>query len=1029
MKVSFILIFFIIAYGIYSVIHIPKESAPNVKLGRIEIKTVFQWVNPNDIDSLVTEKVEKKISHIEGIQKINSISRTGFSSVLVSLKKNADTTEVFTQIQSALDTITLPSGSEKPIIDERQTDNNFIFELLLYWKKSDFSDFELRQKAKLLQNYLEANSYIESVKIAGYRTLNGWLFSDQADYRIKIILDKSKIQALKLSIHSVAHALRNANKNTTLWKHFIEWNSYNMYVWGKFESIEDLLSVSIPTPVWSIQLRDIAKVKKQYPIYRFRELRITGQKQEYNYISLIFSKAHDAQVWEAATHIKQEINDLLKGKDFSWLQGLYTKDLSYFISKDFYKLYRTALITLLLVFIVLVVFVWFKESIISIILLPISFFVSFIILYNLGFSLNIITNFSLIIAFGIMVDTIIVIVEGVADKRKRGHAQIESVLHTLNEFKSPLISGSITTLIAAFPMMFFPWVAGKFVSYIPITIFITIIATLIVTLTISSVLFLSFKSSHEVESQSVWLKRIRCARVRFLSLLSKVYIWFLRRVLYSKGLIIFYICIPLVLLIGSIIALSPRIGFTMFPDTDNGIVTIEFQSKQWLSKEYLQPYYNDITAVLGSYPELLYHYTTINDGHLFTYLELKEKSQRKRSGERNATEVVNALTKDFQFLEKKNFDVSVIAQNEGPRVSKNIWVKLIAHTSKDVIKLEVVWTHIQKFLDSFPQVKNSGMSNRSENGSFVYYFNREKLKKLGLTTRDITDELYFYINWLNAGTIKSEFENNKIVIFVEELESNLTPDVVENLIIPTKAWSVRVWDFMEYDLVHSVTSIVRENWKIILHVSADIKDVADISWVQKNLDHFLENYSFPEWVSVVKGGEIQENKEVLRYAVKSFVIAVSLIFLVLVFQFRSYSQAVLVLYSVVITLLGINIWLFVTGNSYSMPFIIGFIALAWIVVNDAIILVDVLNNKLRNARCHCQEKYIEVVIEASRSRLQPIIVTTLTTVLGISPLLFQDKFWETFAYTVVFGLSIWSLMTLIIIPIIYRLFYMKKFQK
>jgi multidrug efflux pump subunit AcrB len=464
----------------------------------------------------------------------------------------------------------------------------------------------------------------------------------------------------------------------------------------------------------------------------------------------------------------------------------------------------------------------------------------------------------------------------------------------------------------------------------------------------------------------------------------------------------------------------------MFPDSDKSIITINIWSKENKSKEYLKEnFYKKIHTILNEKSEILFHYTTISNNNIYSYLELKNIKDREKS----AQMIVSDLIKDYKIFETKELDILIKAEKEWPSTSKNIGIQFIAETPEDFDKLKIVSNDFQSFFEKDNKLKNISLSSKWNSWTFIYKFNKEKLDIIWLTQDDITREVYFYINWLSAWTIKSNLENNRIVIYLEWFNKNLTPDKVENLIIPTKKWSIRVWDFMTYSLNNWVSSITRTNWKISVSINADLKDISNLKQAQENLYSFSNKYNFPEWVSIKRWWESEDNKELIEYSIKSLFLAIFMIFIVLVYQFKSYSQSILILYSILITILWVNIWLFLSWNPYSMPFIIWFISLAWIVVNDAIILVDILNKKLSSFDITNDRDYLNKIIEASNTRLQPIIVTTLTTVLWISPLFWQWTFWETFTYTVVFWLTLGSFMTLIIIPIIYKLFYKKRFQK
>ena len=1023
-RISIVLMFFLVFYGLYSIFDIKKETSPRVKLWKISISTVWNWVNPVDIDKLVTEKIERNILSISQIDKINSVSLNGISIVNILLKKNADSTKVMTKLQNRLSVIKFPNGVEKPKLNEHILDNNFIFELIIYWKRSEYWNFELRQKAKILKNLLENNKNIEKVEIWGYRNIAWWKFLDEDDYKIKIFLNKDKIESLGISIHSVKNAINKFNKNTSLWKHYIEWKWYNYLIWGKLKNPNDLLKIQINSIKWKVFLSDISTIKKEYPIYRERSFWIPNDKNDYNYISLLISKKDNLQVVEASKTIKLYINSLFTKKDFKKLEYTYTKDLSFLIQKDFLNLYKTILLTIILVFIVLLIFIWFKESLISIILLPLSFLLTFILLDLLWLSLNMMTNFSLIIAFGIMIDTIIVIIEGVSEFRRKWFNSKETILMTFKKYGPSLISWNITTLIAIFPMMFFPWVVWKFVSYIPITIFLAICSTLIVTFTISIALFIRFKNSRNIENKNLILNKIREKRILFLNKISSLYVNFLKNIIFCNKKIILWLLTPIILLILSIIFLSPRIGFTMFPDSDKSIITININAKKDLSKDYLfKEYWDKINSILNKKNEILFYYTNFSNNNIYSYLELKEPENR----DKNIKETVWEIFNNLKELWNKELDISVKAEKEWPTTSKNIGIELIANTPNDFEKLQKVANDFKFFLEKNNNLRSVSISTQWNTWTFKFYFDKNKLEQIWLTQNDITRELYFYINWLNAWNIKSNLENNSIVIYLELFDKKLNPEKIENLIITTKKWKIRVWDFLKYNLINSVTKITRDNWKISISVNANVDDISKISILRKKLYDYWEKYSFPKWVYKKKSWEIEKNKKILNYSLKSFLIAVSVIFLLFIYQFKSYSQSILILYSIVITILSINIWLYLFWKPYSMPFLIWFISLAWIVVNDSILLVDSLNKWLKKEKIYNIDDFLTKIIEISNTRLYPIIITTLTTLLGIFPLFFQWSFWETFSITVVFWLTLWSFMTLIIIPIFYKKFYYKRF--
>jgi HAE1 family hydrophobic/amphiphilic exporter-1 len=368
--------------------------------------------------------------------------------------------------------------------------------------------------------------------------------------------------------------------------------------------------------------------------------------------------------------------------------------------------------------------------------------------------------------------------------------------------------------------------------------------------------------------------------------------------------------------------------------------------------------------------------------------------------------------------------VSIATQTNGPPTGKPVWVKLIANSSEYIDTLKDVSEEFKNYLKTIEWVKNANTTSWETPGQFIFQFDKSKLAEIGLIPDDILWELYFYTNWVKAWSIKSTYEDNDIVLKIKQFDENLSPADIQDLVIKTRVGDIKVWDYAQYNFVQAVSSINRDNTKITISVESDV-----IAWylptdIQPKLVEFANNYNYPEWIYFSAGWENEENKDLIISTFKSLFIAIFLIFSILVFQFNSFAQPLVVLYSVILALLWVNIGLYLTWNPYSMPFMIWFIALTWVVVNDAIIFIDRINKNLEKGI-----DGIHSIISAGKTRLQPIIVTTLTTVFGVLPLALQDEFWAGLWFTIVFGLVAWSSMTLFVIPSLYYQFILKKDKK
>ena len=1057
-RISFLWVFLIIIVGLFSMITIPKESSPDIKFWIISISTSYPWVNPIDMDNLITEKIEQEIKDIEWIKKISSSSSVWSSSTSVELNNGVDTLRVLADIKDKVDAINFPEDANDPFVQEISTNNTLMFQLVVYWDKKKFSNFQLIQKAKKLQNDLEWSSGIASIDVWGVSSGRVDASSSSTwDYEIKVLISKERLEALGLSISQIASTIRQYNKNSPIWSYYIGDLSYDFRIDWELTKIQELEEIIIRDS-WNSQLklRDISEIVTEY---KGKKLQSLGKYNEtgLNYITLDFNKADWASIFSSAGKAKKVIEEYLNGNiSFTWLETLYIKDLSETIKEDYRSLWKTALQTLVLVFLTILLFVWFRESLIASIILPLSFFITFIVLDTLGYSLNFLTNFSLVLTLWIAIDTIIIIVEWSSERQRLGYSRTWAVLLAVRDLKWPLISGTMTTLVAFLPMMFLPGIMWKFLAYIPITVFATLLAALVLSLTISSALFMKLtkrskffhvepsleKTMSKIDrefltSQRLWKEakeeETLSFRERILWKLGNFYYAKLEYFITRRSLRLASILIPVAVMIATFVFLSPKIGFTLFPPSDNNTINLEFKASAWTKSESLEKYVPQIDEVISQFEELKLFYTSVSGNSISSYVELTPNLERQDKGQRSVFEIEEILLEELDFLKSEWLQFEAKSEWWWPPGWKAIGVSLTANSSSRVGELKEIADEFEVFLKWIEWTKNVTISSSDTPWQFVFSFDRAKLANVGLQPDDIINELRSYTSGTKAGSIKSTYEDNDIVLKIKDFDENLSPRDVADLIITTKVWKIKVWDYLDSSFDKSLSSIKRENTKILIKVESDLRPWTLPTSVQPKLIEFAKDYNYPDGINYIAGWENEENAELIQSTLKSFVIALFLIFTILVLQFNSYSRPIIILYSVVLALIWVNIGLFLTWNPYSMPFAIWFIALTWIVVNDAIILLDRVVKNIarveRNIESPVKEDYVQAVVGGCKTRLQPIIVTTLTTLFWVLPLALQDAFWGWLGYTIIYGLFAWSFMTLFVVPSLYYEIYLRNLWK
>jgi len=1055
-RVSFLIFFLIVVLGVFSLYVIPKESSPDIEFWIISIVTTNQWVNPADMDNLITEKIEKEIENIEWISKITSVSSVGVSSITVELRNDAVTRDILTDIRDRIDRISFPADADDTIIREISTQNELLYEALIYAPIESITTYELFQKARKIQAELAGTNRIKSIDIGGIWADPFWSNSDADGYDIEVRISQVALESLWLSPAQIAQKIQSYNRNTPLWNYQVWEKYYDFRVQGELTDVFQLWEIIIS---WSwnslVQLRDIAEISKKYTDSSVRRLGLY-ERSWYTFLTLSVNKYDGDNIFAVSDQSKTALEDYINSTPwFEDIDILYSNDLAEVIIDDYKNLANTAIQTLVLVFLTIFIFVWLRESIIASIVLPLAFLVTFVVLDLMGLSLNFLTNFSLVLTLWVAIDTIIVVIEGASERQKLWYSRKNAIILAVYDLKKPLISGTATTLVAFLPMIFLPGVIGKFLAYIPITVFSTLLAALVLSLTIAWALYLKLapqtKRYHTLDSwestlnqeEKIFLEKQRrwktlvthdsyTLRERFLDFLWKHYTRLLYIFLNSRKSRILSVILPFIFLIASFIFLSPKIGFVLFPDTDNAIITIDITWPTGVSEEYLEPFIPQVENTFMGLEELKLYYITISWNSMRVYIELSDPSIREAKKQRSVFEVEEYILADFWSLASEWLRVEARTISNGPPSWSPIGVKVQARWSEYLSDLRSVAEDFKLYAEWLEGARNIVLSSPETPWQFIFELEREKIAFIWLSPDEILNPIRLQLFGTNAGTINSLYEDNEIKVLIDTYRDWVSPQDIQNIRLQTQVGEIRVWDFMTYRFEPALWSITRENGNITISVDWELDSWYLPTDIQPKLIDFAQSYNYPEGISYVAWWENVENAELIQATIRSFFIAVFLIFTILVLQFNSYSQPLIILYSVVLAMLGVNVWLFLTWNPYSMTFWIWFIALTWVVVNDAIILVDRINRNIErmNAAFWASElhldDYVRSLVQAWESRLQPIIVTTLTTLFWVLPLALQDAFWAWLWFTLIFWLFAGSFMTLFIIPALYYMVYLRK---
>lgn len=1041
-RISYLAIVVIIVIWTSSLINIPKESSPSIEFWMISISTVYSWTNPNDIDSLITDKIYKEIKDIKWIDEITSSSSLWFSSITLTLETWANSKDIVNEVRNNVNRVILPTDAKTPVITEIDTDTKQAFWIYLYSNNPNISKSLLVEKANDLKNRIEKASWIESVKFSNWNGSTNW-----NEYDIEMVINPSKLKSSWLTIDSISSSIKAWNKDIPIWN-FIVWEKkYDFRIEWKYSDSIKMLEIPLQVNNWNyIKLWDIATIER---VYKDKSVSLLWNNdiKWLPYISLLVNKIEWTSIFSASKNAKKIVEDTFKTDGFKNFSYIYGNDVADTIMDDYKDLAKEALTTLTLVFVTMFLFVWFKDSLFATITLPLAFLSTFIILNYWWYSLNFLTNFSLILSFWIAVDTIIVIVQAASAKIRIWYNPETAIMLALREYSIPIIAWVLVTIVAFIPMIFLPWIMWKFLAYIPVTIFWVLACWLFLALTVNSALYLIFVRKQKTyilddnaieyatdeEKELLYLEREWKTEIAAKSSPLRVRVIHTVTIWYKKTLSAFlthtlirrtFIIIPVILLVLSFIFLAPLIWFELYPGSDNNYLSVSIEWENWLKTKKMYEKVDWLNDFLSKYEEIKYYTISIQDNSVDIAIQLEKKNERKKLWQRSVYEIEKLVLKDFETYEKKWLKVITNVSEWWPPWGKAVWLKLTSEKTEQLSDLISVSKDFEKELKIIPWTKSVWISSKDTPGQFIFTFKKDVLWTYSIPPAIVYGHILQMMNWVNIWSIEDNWSDMDIFIKQSNFREEINVDDIMNSTF-NYAWkSYQVWNFVEYGTKNSIASVTREDWKIVITVESDLEKWVDIVSTQAKFEEYAKNYDYPTWISYLKWWENEENKELIVAVLTSFFIAVIVIFTILTLQFNSYSQPLIIFYSVVMSLPFVMLWLYITWNQFSLPFGIGFISFTWIAVNHWIILVDAINinlNKWMNS--------FTALVEAWSSRLEPMTLTTFTTALWILPIALKDEFWAWMGFTIIFGIISASIITLFILKWIYYEIYLRSEKK
>lgn len=1013
-RFSYLLVVGLILLGLYAVSEIPRESAPEVEIPVGIVTTTLPGASAEEVERLVTTEIENQIENIAAVQEVSSVSRESVSSITVEFEASADLDNSLNKLREEVDIAArdLPADASDP----RVTEVDFVDQPIVTFAISgDVETAALQDTVDALTSELETLPGVARVETSGI-----------SDEQIQVSTTPTALSRYNVDVATLANALRQADSRFPIGELQTAGVRYPVTFAAPLTTPADFSAVQVDTLAGTpVYLRDVATVTEVNAARStLSRLSVSGSPANPSVTFNVF-KQPGGDITRTAAAVQTTLAELqTEGKLLSGLTVATLLDSGEQIADDLQQLAGSGLQTVVLVVLFLVLAIGWREGLIAGTAVPFSFLIGFIGMYLSGNTINFLSLFSLILGIGVLVDAAIVMVEGI-NRRMKDNPDIDktrAAIETVREYSTPLIAGTLTTVAMFSGLFIVSGVTGQFIASIPYTILFLLLGSLFVALAIIPL----FASGTLRRRSRTLLERVQITYAR------KLEAWYSRRLRSILGHRARERAVLWALRLGFIAALAlPVTGivpvvFFDEGDTDYVFVEIELPPGSTLANTDLAA--RRVEDVLYRQPAIAEFTTTVGAGSQLSGGGVGEELASMllvlaENRDTTSLELIRTLRSEFSRMD--GFEVTVGQQSAGPPAGAPISLRFIGD---DLAALESVAARAAQILRRVEGTTNIATNADNRQLSFELALDRVRAATYGVTPDQITTAARSAVSGLETITITDSVGGEKDVVLALNLtdtdrvdpntQNVFTIDRLLQTEILTAQGSVPIASLANVTLSRSQNAITRLNSERVMTVTADVTDAVNPRATERAAVSRIQNeIQMPAGVRLeTGGGEAEESDQAFRELFLALVVGILLMIAILTLQFNSYRHTYYVLSILPYSLIGILSGLAVTGNSLSFPSIMGFIALSGIVVNNSILLIDSMN---RNRRRNQERDLRELVIESAAKRLRPILLTTVTTVLGMIPLLFADPIWAPLAYAVMFGLAFSVLITLLLIPIIY----------
>ena len=989
----------VIVLGVMGFRFLPVDLLPQIEYPQLTVRTNYPNVGPEEIETLITDRVENALAGVPNVESMRSRSEEGQSRVTMEFSQGTNIDEAANDVRAAIDRIRddFPPEVESPRIWKFDPDN---FPVVILGAKSRRNMEEL---TRILER--EISQRFEQIPGAGSVDVWGGVYRE-----IQVQLKRDRLASSQLSANDVRQAL--LRENVTLPGGDMREGISDMYVRtrGEYRSVEEIANTIITVvDGMPIRLRDVAEVVDGYQDIN-RLVQIDGQPM----VRLGVRKQSGANTVAVAREARAIMERINRERDD--IELMLVIDQSQFIQNSINNVQQSALWGGLLAVLILYFFLRNGSTTFIIALsIPISIIATFGLLFFNDLTLNQMSFGGLALGIGLIVDNAIVVLENMVRLRENGRKLEESALTGTRQVSGAIVASTLTTIVIFIPVLFMQTVSGMLFRELALVVVFALLCSLLVALSLVPMLgsrFLTVKAGGGND------RRLHARLGDWFVRLETGYSRLLERVLRHRKMVFAVTTLLLVITF----LLWPLLPVELAPQTDADEIGVDLEMAQGTNIAVVNEYLRELERIVresAPMDEVRHMTIEIRNGDAEVELALYGADERSI----NSFELADQI--------RRNVSGKIPGAEIRVEAQSGLWMlrRLFGSGGSQALQLELrgydldladrLAKNIQQIMERVPEIEDVRVSRREGRPEQNLIVDREKIADLGLSVSQVAEVIQTNVGGSRAGVFREGGEEFPITVRLQPDDRLSTLDLGNvpvrtgsGLIIPVSA-------VVHTEHRRSPTTIERIDGQRVTYITANLRSGAALGDVIEKLEGELRDFTLPESFSLVFSGEYQEQQKARRDFTLSILMAVVLIYMVMAAQFERFLDPLIVMVTVPLAFIGVVPTLLLTGTSLNMQSLMGVVMLIGIVVNNAIVLVDYINLMRREQSLGIRE----AVVQAGRLRLRPILMTTCTTVLGMLPLAFGGgaggEIQAALARSVIGGLTVSTLITLVLIPAVY----------